>query len=53
MLKACNSEANSLIWPKIELVQDFILVLANFEKDPIKPEGAIISATFFAILSGM
>ena len=46
--RACNSEANSPIWPKITLVRDFmpILVTCKFE-ELIKNEGAIMSITFF------
>ena len=47
--RVCNSDANSPIWPEMEFVQDFMLVLiiCKFEEDPIKIEGAIVSTTFF------
>ena len=42
-LKASNSEVNSLIPPKFELVREFMaaLVTSKFDKDPIKIEGTI------------
>ena len=49
-----NTEANSPIWPKMELVQDFMpdLIICKLEEDLIKPEGAIMSTTFFPALKG-
>ena len=49
--RACNSEANSLIWPKIELIRDFMHVLFTFkfEEDPVKNEGANMSTFFFTL----
>ena len=51
---ASNSEANSLIWPDIELVQDFtpVLVICMFDEDPIKNEWAI-TLKFFLALKGV
>ena len=45
---ACNFEANSPIWPEVELFQAFmlILIICKFIKDPIKTEGAIVSNIF-------
>ena len=41
--RAINTEVNSLIWPKFELIQEFMAVLATckFDEDPIKIEGSI------------
>ena len=63
----CNSEANSLTWPEIKLVEDFmpvlilclslledfmaVLVTSKFE-DRIKTEGAIVSSPFLSALMG-
>ena len=46
---ACNSEANSLLRPEMELVQDFmsVLVVCKFAEDPIKAEDFIVSTIFF------
>ena len=49
--RASNFKVNSPIWPKIELVRDFMPVLVNckFEEYPIKNEGVIVSTTFATI----
>ena len=41
--RASNTEVNSLIWPKFELIREFMAVLATckFDEDPIKIEGTI------------
>ena len=46
--RASNSKANSSIWPKIELVRDFMpdLVTCKFKEDPIKNEGVRAVTTF-------
>ena len=46
--RANQSEVNSPIWPKIELIRDCIsaLVARKFEEYRIKNEGAIVSTTF-------
>ena len=46
--KASNSEVDSPIWPKFELIQDFmaVLVTCKTDEDPIKGEVAIIQTTF-------
>ena len=46
--RAGNSKAICTIWPKIKLVEDFMLFLltSKTEKGPIKKEGAIASTTF-------
>ena len=46
--RASNSKVNGLIWPKIELVWDFmdVLVICKYEEDPIKNEVAIDQTTF-------
>ena len=42
-LRASNTEVNSLIWPKFELIREFIVVLATckFDEGMIKIEGLI------------
>ena len=41
--RASNTEVNSLIWPKFELIREFIAVLTTckFDEDPIKIEGTV------------
>ena len=41
--RARNPEVNSLIWPKFELIREFMVVLATckFDEDPIKTESTI------------
>ena len=41
--RASDTEVNSLIWPKLELIWKFMAVLATckFDEDPIKIEGTI------------
>ena len=41
--RARNPEVNSLIWPKFELIREFMAVLATckFDEDPIKTESTI------------
>ena len=41
--RASNTEVNSLIWPKFELIREVMAVLAacKFEEDPIQIEGTI------------
>ena len=41
--RASNTEVNSLIWPKFELIREFMAVLpiCKFDEDPIKMEGTI------------
>ena len=48
MLKAIKSKVNSLIWPEIELVRDFmdVLVTCKFDEAPIKNEEVIDQTTF-------
>ena len=45
--RASNSKVNSLIWPKINHVQDFmaVLVTRKFDEDPIKNEVDILRTT--------
>ena len=44
-----TQKLKSRIWPEFELVWDFmpVLLICNFDEDPIKNEGAIVSSTFF------
>ena len=41
--RTSNTEVNSLIWPKFELIREFLADLATckFDEDPIKIEGTI------------
>ena len=49
MLKACNSEANTLLSPEMELVQDFapVLIICKFVEGPIKTKGPIVCTKNF------
>ena len=46
-LKGVSFRVNSLIWPEIKLVQDFMTVffICKFDEDPIKNEVAILRTT--------
>ena len=52
--KQSSSRANSLIWPKVHLIQDFIPILITFiyDDDSIKSEGAIMSTALFSGAQG-
>ena len=41
--RASNTKVNSLTWPKLQLIREFMAVLATckFNEDPIKIEGTI------------
>ena len=40
--RATNSNKNSLIWPELKLVREFmpVLIIRKFDKDPVKTEHA-------------
>ena len=46
--RASNSKVNGPNWPKIQLIQDFMVALVNckFEDDLLKNEGGILRTTF-------
>ena len=48
MLKAANSIVSGPIWPKFELVQDFmhVLVTCKYEKDRIKKNREKVETSF-------
>ena len=50
---ASNSKVNSPIWPKIELIRDFmpVLVSCKFDEDQIKTEGISMETSFSAKFS--
>ena len=45
--RAANSDVGGLVWPKIKLIQAFIVVLATCknEEDPFKNKGARVVTT--------
>ena len=45
--RAAESVVSSWVWPKIKLIQDFIIVLVTCknEEDPFKNEGARVVTT--------
>ena len=52
--RASNSEVKNRIWCKFKLVQDLmsVLVTCQFDEDPIKTEGAIVSTPLFSSTQG-
>ena len=48
------TEANSPLWPEMQLFQDFmpVLIISKSEEDSIKTEVAMVSTTFFPALKG-
>ena len=50
--RACNSVGSGLIWPKFELVRDFIsvCVICKFEKDLIKNNREKVETSFSPLL---